>query len=353
MKKYKDLKSKNNSSRGRGKNASVQQSHIRGSRGGEKRSLLKVNEHFRPTDNKVDGTAERLRKNSSFKRGNHPATHSSHHDIVIGKNAVREVLRYRSDSVEKVYIYQGNRNRSSAGESGNKGKQHESHIKTDFFKEILELIEVRQSDTSSVNKKISLHEVDNFDTLSELCGTDSHQGVVLLAKKTVQEDFRTFLEAVSQKENSVVLALDSINDPQNLGAILRTAECFGVDGVIFSENRGSSITPVVSKTSAGAAHLVPIFKVSNLAQALEKLKTQGGCWVVTADAGTEHSEELHTFSFPKKSVLVLGSEGNGVQELIKKKSDFKVYIKMFGKIDSLNVAQASAVFLYHYRSRTL
>ena len=140
--------------------------------------------------------------------------------------------------------------------------------------------------------------------------------------------------------------LDSIFDPQNFGSLLRSAECFGVDGVIWSKNRGCELTPVVSKASVGASELLPLLCVSNLAETMRKFK-KNGFWIVTAEIG-EEAKSLDSFDFPEKTLLIMGSEGKGVQKLLSKEADSKVYLPMYGQIDSLNVSQAASVLLYQW-----
>lgn len=181
--------------------------------------------------------------------------------------------------------------------------------------------------------------------LEQMVESTSHQSYVAKVHKRANVDLKTFLK--EEKSHSLVLMLDSIYDPQNLGAILRASECFGVDLVIFSKNRGADITPTVSKTSVGASELVRICPVSNLHDTLKILQKEG-YWSVVAD-GSEKAQELNHFDFPEKTVLVMGSEGKGVQPLLKKCADFHVKIPMLGQIDSLNVSQATAVILSSYR----
>ncbi len=183
------------------------------------------------------------------------------------------------------------------------------------------------------------------DKITEIAGTESHQGVLCFVKPRGFETLEQLMSRLEQDPNrrSVVVMLDSINDPHNLGACLRACECFGVDAAIFSKNRGSPITPVVSKTSVGASELVSIVQVSNLAQAQLKLGEIGFESVATAI--DPRAQSLSNFSFPHRTLLILGAEGPGVQPLLLKKSEHVVYVPMFGKIDSLNVSQALAVTL--------
>ena len=183
--------------------------------------------------------------------------------------------------------------------------------------------------------------------MKQLSGSDSHQAVMAVLKEKPQVTLKEFVHSHNDTDRSLVLLLDDIQDPQNLGSILRAAECFAVDLVIYSKNKGSSITAAVTKASVGASELLKIMPVSNLVDVLRKLRN-AGFWLITADADLNGSK-LADFRFPLKSVIVLGSEGRGVQPLIKKEADFSVYIELFGKISSLNVSQAAAIMLNAYR----
>jgi 23S rRNA (guanosine2251-2'-O)-methyltransferase len=168
-------------------------------------------------------------------------------------------------------------------------------------------------------------------------------------KNPSQRDLKDFISATGADEKCLIVALDSIHDPQNLGSIFRAAECFGANALLSSHNRGAPTTPVVSKVSSGASELVEHLQVANLIDALRKLK-EANFWIVAANVDAS-AQELGSFDFPARSVILLGSEGEGIQPLALKNADFSVYIRMLGRIDSLNVSQASAVFLSAYRSR--
>jgi 23S rRNA (guanosine2251-2'-O)-methyltransferase len=131
--------------------------------------------------------------------------------------------------------------------------------------------------------------------------------------------------------------------------VLRSAECLGVSGAIWSWNRGASLTPAVTKVSMGASELVPIVQVANLAEAVRRLK-QADFWVV-ASAVHGDAVPLPAFDFPARTALILGSEGEGIQPLLLKEADFTVHIPMTGRLESLNVAQAATVFLYEWSRR--
>ncbi len=180
-----------------------------------------------------------------------------------------------------------------------------------------------------------------------MVNSESHQGIVALVKEKQGVGLSEYLDQAFEKDADLILVLDSINDPQNLGTLLRSAECFGVGAVVWSKNRGVGITPVVSKTSVGASELMMTIQVSNLVEAVKKCK-KDGYEVVTAEVGKEACS-LEDFSFPKKTVLIMGSEGEGVRHLLSQQADHRVFVPMQGAIDSLNVSQATSVFLYHWR----
>ena len=188
------------------------------------------------------------------------------------------------------------------------------------------------------------------NALTNLVQSDSHQSIIAEVEPQKNYHLKEFLSNLGSKEKSCLLLLDNINDPQNLGTIFRAADCFGVDALIWSKNRGTDITPVVSKVSSGASELIPSIKVSNLAQTLPLLQDEG--FEIISTAIDSKAVSLFDYSFQAKTAIVLGSEGRGVQPLILKKCDQIVYIPMFGKIDSLNVSQATAVILSHFAKGT-
>lgn len=179
--------------------------------------------------------------------------------------------------------------------------------------------------------------------LDEMVHSESHQSIVVEVKEVDQQDLRYYIEGLALLDQALILMLDSINDPHNLGAILRAAECFGVHCVIWSKNRGCDLTPTVSKVSVGASELVNIIRVSNLAQTAKSLQ-EAGYSIITTEID-KNAISAHEISFPRKTVLVMGSEEKGIQRLLSNNADQKVYIPMHGGIDSLNVSQATAVFL--------
>lgn len=192
-------------------------------------------------------------------------------------------------------------------------------------------------------------EMISGDELTALGNSGSHQGYAALVTERRHLELKEFLSRTEQFPRSLVAIVDSIHDPQNLGTILRAGECFGIDAIVWSKNRGAGITPVVTKTSVGASELIHSIPVSNLSEAVRKLK-DAGYWIVAADAG-DQAISISEFEFPERCAIVFGSEGEGIQRLLLENCDYVVSIPLSGVIDSLNVSQAVSVFLYKYRER--
>lgn len=180
--------------------------------------------------------------------------------------------------------------------------------------------------------------------LTKMAGSDSHQSFVAHIKGRKFWDLKEFFTKIAEKEHSVVLMVDQIFDPQNFGALIRCAECLGADAIIWSKNRGADLTATAAKSSCGASELLPLLRVSNLAETAEAFKKEG--FEVVSSLLDVRAKSLTTFQFAPRTLLIVGSEGEGIQPLLQKKSDHLVYIPMAGKIESLNVAQAAAVLLY-------
>lgn len=178
--------------------------------------------------------------------------------------------------------------------------------------------------------------------LDRMAGNNAHQGVVAVTSARAYCDLDAVL-AARRGEKSLILVLDSIEDPHNLGAILRTADAAGVDGVLIPERRSAGVTPVVTKVSAGASEHLPIAKITNVARTIEELKDKN-IWTVGLDErGTQTYDSL---DYNMDCALAVGAEGKGLHELVRKKCDFVVSIPMLGKVPSLNVSVATAVVLY-------
>lgn len=240
-------------------------------------------------------------------------------DLIIGRNAVSEALRSER-AIDTLLVLKGERN-------GSVGRI---------------IAQCRE-------KSIVVKEVDK-KKLDYLCGQGNHQGVaawVAAHEYSTVEDI--FALAKQRGEDPFIIICDELEDPHNLGAILRTAETAGVHGVIIPKRRNASLTWAVGKASAGAVEYVPVARVSNLAATIDELKRQG-LWIYSADMDGKNWCETD-FSGPVG--LVIGSEGNGVGRLIREKSDFVVSLPMRGKITSLNASVAAGVLMYEVARQRL
>lgn len=237
-------------------------------------------------------------------------TKQSHSRLIMGKNCLKEVLLHAPDRLIRVFT-----------------TKKQDPLLDQIFQAGIPIKHVAK------------------EALSERVQSESHQSFVAEVKERRFIDLDSYLE---NEEDRLILMLDSINDPQNFGSLLRCAECFGVAAVVWSKNRGTDLTPVVAKASVGASEILPLIRVSNLAETVKKFQN-AGFRVATAEVG-EGAQSLYSFDFPQKTLLVLGSEGKGVQPLISRLADCKIYIPMRGKIDSLNVSQAASVILSHWQA---
>ena len=181
------------------------------------------------------------------------------------------------------------------------------------------------------------------DQLTRLARTDAHQGVLAVVRERKFLGIEDLLAPGEPGQHRFFLALDGVEDPHNLGALLRTADGAGVDGVILPERRSAPVTATVAKTSAGASEHVRIARVTNLVRALEQMK-QKNVWVLGLDErGTPDYTE---YDFRSDCVLVLGREGAGLHDLVKKTCDHLLRIPMAGQVSSLNVSVAGAIVMY-------
>jgi 23S rRNA (guanosine2251-2'-O)-methyltransferase len=188
--------------------------------------------------------------------------------------------------------------------------------------------------------------LDTRDQLTKLARTEAHQGVVAIVRARQFLDLDDLLQPAKDqagRQNLLLLALDGVEDPQNLGALLRTADGAGVDGVVVTERRSAPLSPVAVKASAGASEHVKIARVVNLVRALEELK-QRNLWCIGLDErGTTDYDD---FDFSVDCVVVLGREGAGLHDLVRRSCDHLLRIPMAGGVPSLNVSAAGAVVLY-------
>lgn len=182
------------------------------------------------------------------------------------------------------------------------------------------------------------------EQLTRHARTDQHQGIVAFLKEREFLALEDLLEApAGAGGHRFFLALDGVEDPHNLGALLRSADGAGVDGVVLTERRSAPISAVVAKTSAGASEHARIARVTNLTRALETMKKQN-VWIVGLDE--RGSPDYADFDFGRDVCLVLGSEGSGLHDLVKRTCDFLLRIPMAGSVSSLNVSVAGAVVMY-------
>ncbi len=224
---------------------------------------------------------------------------------LIGINPVTEALKNKKE-IEYLEIFKG--------------------INEETVKEIKEL-------ASKANIKIK--KVEKRE--------ENSQGVVAYINNyDYYVDLGEFLEKVSREEKSIILILDGIQDPRNFGALIRSAESFGVSGIIIPDRRAVDINETVVKTSTGAIEHVPIVKVTNLSQVMERLKKLD-FWIYGAEA--DGAKYYYDEKYPKKTALVLGSEGFGIKDKVKKNCDILIKIPMRGKINSLNVSVAGGILL--------
>lgn len=178
--------------------------------------------------------------------------------------------------------------------------------------------------------------------LDRMAATASHQGVVAVTSSKQYADTDDVI-ASKRGQYSLILVLDGVEDPHNLGAILRTADAAGANGVVIPERRAAGVTGTVAKASAGASEHLPVAKVTNIARNLEELK-QKEFWIVGLDERGKQAYD--SVDYKMNCALVLGAEGKGLHDLVAKKCDFLVSIPMLGKVPSLNVSVAAGIVLY-------
>jgi 23S rRNA (guanosine2251-2'-O)-methyltransferase len=234
---------------------------------------------------------------------------------IYGRNTVKEKLS-GDEVIEEAYILEG--------------------LKDDKLSSLLE------------KKRIKVIKCSR-SKLDKIAGNSFHQGVILKVKEYETISLEELLEKNTNNENSLFVILDGVVDPHNVGAILRTSEAIGVNGVIIPKNNSCPLNSTVAKTSTGAIDLVDIAKVSNLTNTIAKLKKEG-YWIVGAEAS--ESVDYRQVDYNGKIALVLGSEGKGISRLVLENCDYRVRLPMVGKITSLNVSVATAILLYQvYNNR--
>lgn len=184
--------------------------------------------------------------------------------------------------------------------------------------------------------------------MDQLLQNDRHQGVAAKIDDYKTYELDELLAAIPKEKTPLLVMLDGLEDPHNLGAILRTCDCIGVDGVIIGKHRNVKLTPTVAKISTGAIDTVKVAIVTNLAQSLKQLKKQG-FWIAGADF--EQSVDYREGRYDLPLVLVVGSEGFGISSLVRKNCDFCVRLPMEGSVSSLNASVACAILLYQIHAQ--
>lgn len=183
--------------------------------------------------------------------------------------------------------------------------------------------------------------------MDALLKCDNHQGVAAKIDDYKTYELDELLASIPKHKTPLLVMLDGLEDPHNLGAILRTCDCVGADGVIIGKHRNVKLTPTVAKVSTGAIHTVKVSMVTNLSAAIKQLK-KNGFWVVGADF--ENSVDYRKGTYDVPLVLVIGSEGFGISPLVHKNCDYCVRLPMEGTVSSLNASVATAVLLYQIHS---
>lgn len=234
-------------------------------------------------------------------------------DVLIGRNAVIEAIR-SGRGINKLLIADGDKEGS--------------------VKEVISLAKEQGIVIQFVERS----------KIEGIAGGLRHQGVLAYVAPVAYSDLETILQAAETKgEAPFLLLLDELEDPHNLGALLRTADATGVHGVLIPKRRSVPLTATVAKTSAGAVEYVPVARIGNIAQTLRKLKAKG-FWVAGADM--DGSQNYYEADLTGPLVLVVGSEGHGMSRLTKEQCDFIVKMPMVGKINSLNASVAGSILMY-------
>ncbi len=244
--------------------------------------------------------------------GNENGIHGDYQNgAVIGRNAVRELLR-ADRAIDKILVQKGERTGS-----------------------IVVLV------AEAIERGIPVIETEKAK-LDQLSGYAPHQGIIAFAAEKEYCTVEDILQiAADRGEAPMIVICDGITDPYNLGAIIRCAECCGAHGLIIPKRRAVGLTPLVTKASAGAIEHLAIAKVSNIASTVEQLK-KAGVWTFAAEAG---GTSVYKTDFKGPCALILGSEGDGVSQLVQKTCDAIVSIPMYGQVNSFNVSTAAAILL--------
>ena len=241
--------------------------------------------------------------------------------IIYGKNPILEALA-SNQPINKIYVIKGKR-RSSL-----------SNI----------ILLARQ-------KGVPVREIAR-EKMREVAGHDSHQGIMAEVSQLSYSEMDVIFQRAQEKAEAPLLAIiDEIQDPHNLGAIIRSAEAFGFHGLLLPKDRSAGLTETVAKTSAGAVSHIPVVRITNLARTIDELKNQN-VWIAGTDQAAD--ETFYRLDLNRALAIVIGSESKGMRQLTKKKCDFLMKIPLVGKVNSLNASVAAAiVFCEARRQRQL
>ena len=209
------------------------------------------------------------------------------------------------------------------------------------IKQIYMSVDDRDVEQLARKQRVQLKRVDK-KTLIQMTKTDRHQGVVAEVDPYRLYSVDEIVQSVSEDGKGLIIMLDELEDPHNLGAILRTADAIGATGVIFKKTNAVGLTPTVAKVSAGAIDTVKCASVTNLSRTLEDLQKKGW-WAVGTDMD---GQDYRSVKYDFNTVLIIGNEGKGISRLLREKCDFVVSLPMRGKIESLNAAVSAGILMY-------
>jgi len=241
-------------------------------------------------------------------------TNKKQTEIIYGLHAVESAIRHHPENILQLWLQQGRNDKR--------------------FQKLLDLAQ---------NSGVSVQTISN-DKIKKKCPDVRHQGVVAEVRRCKKNSIE--IEDLFSREELLLLILDEVQDPHNIGACLRTADAVGVDAVIVSKNRSPSLTAVIRNVASGGAETVPYIQVSNLARTIDKLR-DNNIWIVGTSGDAQTS--LYELGSTKRTALVMGSEGKGMRRLTRESCDQLIAIPMQGSVESLNVSVATAVCLFEMR----
>lgn len=197
----------------------------------------------------------------------------------------------------------------------------------------------------AARNNVQIRKVDR-KTLTKITGTDRHQGVAAEIEPYKTYSVEDLMHNVPKGEHGLIILLDELEDPHNLGAVLRTADAVGATGVIFKKTHAVGLTPTVAKVSVGAIDTVKCAAVTNLSRTIDELK-KNGWWVVGTDMD---GQDYRSVGYDMNTVLIIGNEGKGISRLLREKCDYVISLPMRGKISSLNASVSAGILMYHIYS---